>query len=179
MERFTTMLVSNESAQMLPDKIVISYKKISTEATESGGPMGGCKIEDMQVIIVPTRYRTGFTVFRSKYFKVPHNLIIWKPVFTLLIQILLKLWTLSLKNDTITTKVLSQKKHPKNTKNVQIYLALRGSGLEIFLSRSWDTFVEVILAKIWECWWEEKDLTTQCWPMTLSAYTLWTSRQTS
>ena len=69
--------------------------------------------------------------FLTGNFQVPQNSTFWNLVFTLPLRILLKLWSISFKKDTITAKTVSQLKWLEERK-VDIYLANGNSGLAFF-----------------------------------------------
>ena len=93
--------------------------------------------------------RTEILVFLMRNFPNCQTFIIWNPVFTLPLQIVLKPWALWFKKDTITAKTVSQLKcleqHEKSTFTLQMKDLVSHFSVPI-----WVTFSVVMLAMILE-----------------------------
>ena len=82
--------------------------------------------------------------FLTRNFQSCQSFIIWNLVFTLPLRILLKLWTLSFRKDTILAKTVSQLKCIEERKKLRFTLQMKDPVLHS-LVRIWDTFSEFML----------------------------------
>ena len=136
-------MVSNASAQSLPDNTLSSLTNFLPEQTNLEG-QGKVAYSE---IPYPSRYQNvteaKFLFFDKKNFQSRQISIIWKLVFTEL-RILLKQLPLSFKKDTITAKLLSQLKCLQEHKKLRFTLQVKDLVLPS-LVRIWDKFFEEIL----------------------------------
>ena len=120
-----------------------------TRATQSGRSMGCCSFG--KFLPINASMYQNVTVEKFLFFWWKKNIqsrprlnsTIWKPVSTLPIRILLKLWTLSFKKDTITAKTVSQLKCLEERKNLRFTLQLKDLILHSLI-QIWATFSEVM-----------------------------------
>ena len=82
--------------------------------------------------------------FLTRNFQSQQNYFTWNLVFTLPLRILLKPWTFSFKNDTITAKTVSKLKCLEERKRLRFTLQMKHPVLHS-LVRIWDIFSEVML----------------------------------
>ena len=143
LESLTLEMVSNASAQLLPDNTLSFLTNFLPEQVnvEDQGEVAYSEIS------YPSRYQNvteeKFWFFDKQNFQSRQNSNIWKLVFTEL-RILLKQWPLSFKKDTITAKILSQLKCLEEHKKLRFTLQVKDVVL-LFLVQIWNTFSEEIL----------------------------------
>ena len=119
--------------------------KLFAGETESGRSMGGSSFGNFLPINVPKCYRGKIHVFFTESFQSRQYFNIWNLIFTIPIRIWLKLWTLSIKTNTITANAVSKLKCLEEIKKFKF--TLQNEDLVfLYLERTWDTFLEVVLA---------------------------------
>ena len=128
MESFTIALISNASAQLFLDNTLSSFINLSPEQLNVEGQWEVAFRKHLTHQWTKTSQRENLCFLIEK-FQGLLNFTIWNLVSTLLLQILLKPWTLSFKKDIITAKAVSQIR----TRKLKTYLAFEGFGLA-FLS---------------------------------------------
>ena len=175
MESFTIELVSNATAQLFPEKTLSSFTNFLQEQLNLEGQWG-LQFQKNLNHQCRTISERETSCFQMENVESRLNLTIWNPFSTLLLQILFRPWTFSLKKYIITAKAVSQLKCLEERKKLRFPVQLKGLVLHS-LVQTWDTISVAMLAMNLEQCWPGRDLTNQKLLTTLSAYTLsWYTR---
>ena len=170
MESFTIALVSNASAQLLPDNTLSTFTKFLQEQLNLGGQ---CELALSEIPnpsmcqnVTEGDFRFCYKKFSnsSKFYYLEPGIYPFITDNVEAMNILVQERHNHIEN-CIKVKCLEKRKRLRFTLQMKhpVYHSL---------VRIWDTLSEVMLIKILEYGWEGKDLTNQNLLTTLSAYTL-------
>ena len=139
MKSFTIDLVSNASAQFFR-----TIHSLNLQIFQRGNWTWKIAISEMSRSSMYQNVTQKKSCFLIKNFQIRQKTFNWNPVFTLPIQILLKLWTLSFREDTTTAEAAMQLKCLEVLNKLRFTLQKKDLVMQ-FLLRTWDTFLEVLL----------------------------------
>ena len=133
--------------------------------------MGGCFFKNTLPVNVPKCHRKVHVFWLKKLLKRQNNTI-WNQFFIYpsLTDIVAAMNSFFQERHILSESCITGKNCVEERKRLIFILQMKDLVLHS-LVQIWDTFSEVMLAMSLECW-EEKDLTSQILPSTLSAYTL-------
>ena len=175
MEKFTKYLLSFASTQLLPVN-TLSFFLFFYQNNWMWKVNGNLQFREYPSLQCTKTSQRESLCYLTRNSQSRQISTIWNLVFTLLLHIVLKPWTLSIKKDLNTARAVSQLKFP--VERITLRFILQLSTLVMwFLVRTWDPFLEVMLATELEWYWTEEALTNRNWLKTLFASTLsWYTR---
>ena len=138
METFTIELIFNVAAQFYRPKTFSSFKNFLPEQLNLEGQWE-VRVSELTYPLMYQNVTEGMFMFFDEKFQTRLNFTIWKPLFTLPLQMLLRPWKLSFKRNAITVKAVSQLKCLEERKNLRYTLQMEDLVFPS-LVQTWETF---------------------------------------